>query len=101
KGVLQAIKAAPAETSSATLEKHLAKAFKSNKSERDALIGILGYCGIIATAEHPGFMRNFVPSSSRELPSRRFVDMAYPACWWKRTDGINQEAIAYWFGHVL
>jgi hypothetical protein len=101
KSVLKATEAAPASTSSAALQKHLAEAFKSNKAERDVVVGILGYCGILATAEHPGFTHRFVPSSDRELPARRFVDMAYPACWWQRSDGINHEALAYWFGHVL
>lgn len=101
KGVLKAIEAAPAKTSSAVLQKHLAKVFKSSKAERDVFVGILGYCGILATEAHPGYVRRFVSWSDRELPDRRFVDMAYPACWWQRSDGINQEALAYWFGHVL
>ncbi len=101
KSVLKAIQAAPLSTSSASLEKHLAKAFKSSKSERDIVVGILGLCGILATAEHPGYLFRFVPWTERELPARRFVDMKYPACWWQRSDGINREALAYWFGHVL
>ena len=101
KGVLKAIEAAPVKTSSAVLQKYMAKAFKSSKAERDVSVGILGYCGILVTEAHPGFMRRFVPWSERELPERHFVDMAYPACWWQRSDGINQEALAYWFGHVL
>ena len=101
KGLLKAVEAAPAETSSAVLQKHLAKAVRSSKAERDVLVGILGYCGILATAAHPGYMSHFVPWSDRELPGRRFVDMAYPACWWRRVDGINSKALAYWFGHVL
>ena len=101
KSLLKAIEAAPAKTSSAVLQKCLTAAFKSSKAERDAVVSILGYCGILATAEHPGYMHRFVPLSDRELPARRFVDMAYPSCWWQRSDGVNQEAIAYWFGHVL
>jgi hypothetical protein len=100
KGLMKAIDAAPVSTSSAILQRHLNKAFDSNKAERDVVVGILGYCGILATAEHPGYMRRFVPWSDRELPARRFVDMAYPACWWQRSDGVNQEALAYWFGHM-
>jgi hypothetical protein len=101
KDVVKAIEAAPSKTSSASLEKHLAKVFKSSKPERDVVVGTLGLCGILATAEHPGYMHRFVPWSERELPGRRFVDMAYPVCWWQRSNGINQEALAYWFGHVL
>lgn len=99
--LLDAIEAAPPKTSAAALEKHLAKVIKSNKPERDVLIGILGLCGILGTAAHPGYLRTFVPESARELPPRRFVDMAYPACWWTRSDGISKEAVTYWFGHLL
>jgi hypothetical protein len=101
KRLLKAIEGAPARTSSAVLQKYLAMAFKSSKAERDVLVGILGYCGILATAAHPGYMSHFVPWSDRDLPERRFVDMAYPACWWRRVDGINSKALDYWFGHVL
>jgi hypothetical protein len=101
KDVVKAIQAAPAKTSSAALEKHLVNVFKSSKQERDVVVSILGLCGILATTEHPGYRRRFVPWSERELPRRRFVDMPYPACWWRRSDGINQQALAYWFGHVL
>jgi hypothetical protein len=101
KNVLKAIEAAPPKTSSAALEKHLAKTFKSSKADRDVAVGILGLCGILATADHPGYTHRFVAWSEREQPGRRFVDMAYPACWWERSDGINREALSYWFGPVL
>jgi len=100
RAMLDAIEAVPADTTSASLEKHLAKAIKSNKPERDVLIGILGRCGILCTADHPGYLLEFVPESARELPPHRFVDMAYPACWWSRADGVSKDAIAYWFGHL-
>jgi hypothetical protein len=77
------------------------KAFKSSKAERDFSVAILDYCRVLGTEANPGYMRRFVPSSDRELPTRRFVDMAYSACWWQRSDGINREALGYWFGHLL
>jgi hypothetical protein len=97
--ILDTIEAAPANTSSASLQKHLAKVVRSNKTERDVLIGILGLCGILRTPEHPGYLRQFVPASARELPPRRFVEMACPACWWTRAHGISKDAVEYWFGH--
>jgi hypothetical protein len=101
KALFDAIEKAPPRTSSASLEKHLSKALKSNKPERDVVIAILGFCDILSTNDHPGYMRRFVASSARELPDRHFVDMAYPACWWTRADGISHEAIEYWFGHLF
>jgi hypothetical protein len=101
KDMLEAIEDAPAKTTSAALEKHLGKCFKSSKPERDVVVGILGLCGILETEDHPGFMSRFVKWSIREIPDRHWVDMAYPACWWRRSDGINHEAVNYWFGHLL
>ncbi len=101
KMVLKAIDAAPASTTSAAIEKHFGKIFKSNKSERDIVVGILGFCGILETTEHPGFMNRFVMWKERKLPARHWIDMAYPACWWRRLEGINRQAVEYWFGHLL
>lgn len=101
RALLHAIESVPSKTTSATLQKYLATIIPSSKQERDVLIGILGLCGILETADHPGFMRKFVRYCDRDLPERRFVDMAYPACWWRRSDGVNTKAVKYWFGHLL
>jgi hypothetical protein len=99
--LLAAIEGTPAATSSATIQSYLPKSLKSNKAERDILIRILGLCGILDTRDHEGFGFAFTPADRRELPSRRFVDMAYPACWWTRASGVNQRALKLWFGHLL
>ena len=101
KQLLAAMEAVPAKTNNVKLEKYLAKTIKSNKSERDTVVGILGYCGILATSEHPGFIHSFVPETERHLPQKHNVEMAYPACWWQISEGINKEAVHYWFGHLL
>jgi hypothetical protein len=101
RAVLQSIEDAPIGTSSASLQAVLPKTLKSNKSERDILIAILGFIGVLETKQHLGFLSNFIPLSDRNLPGRRFVDMAYPACWWTHTDGINWTAARHWFGHLL
>ncbi|MDO9177156.1 MAG: hypothetical protein Q7U16_02340 [Agitococcus sp.] len=99
--LLTAIAGLPPRVSSAALQAHLSKVLKSNKSERDNLVAILGYCGILATPEHPGFAEQFVPYNKRRLPDRHFVDMPYPACWWRSENGINQDRLQHYFGHVL
>lgn len=82
----------PAVTSAA-LHSHFAKVFKSNKSERDQLIASLGLAGVLTTADHPGFVEQFVPHMRRALPNRHFIDMAYPACWWTGKDGVNTKQV--------
>jgi hypothetical protein len=99
--LLAAIEAVPPGVSSAALHTYFPKSLKGNKTERDVIVGILGYCGLLGTARHPGYSDAFVPVGARELPHRRYVDMAYPACWWRSDDGVNQRLLAEYFGHVL
>jgi hypothetical protein len=101
KKILDAVASAPSETTSATLQRLLVGIIKSNKAERDTIVAILGYCGVLETSSHPSYLRQFIPFSKRELPARRYVDMPYPACWWVAADGINEEAVRPWFGHLL
>jgi len=66
---------------------------KGNKAERDIVLGILGVCGILGTASHPGYAQAFIAYRDRQLPLRRFIDQAYPACWWTPADGVNDTAL--------
>lgn len=101
RNLIETIRAVPLETTSAGLQAHLAKSLKSNKAERDILVGLLGFCGILGTHDHPGYSDTFVPSSERHLPDRRFVDMSYPACWWSASSGVNETKLKEYFGHAL
>jgi len=99
--ILSAVESTPGHVTSANLQKCFAGALKSNEAERDVLVAILGFCGVLETADHPGFSKAFIPIGERSLPHRRFIDMPYPACWWRRDEGINREAVDEYFGHVL
>lgn len=101
KSIMSSIADAPPETTSASLQQHFAKAIKANKAERDIIIAILGFCGVLGTPAHPGFTDSFVPVNERALPDRRFVDMPYPACWWQARVGVNKARLNEYFGHVL
>jgi hypothetical protein len=91
--MIDQLRGVPPETTAARAVTHL-KMIKGNKAERDVLIGILGVCGILRTAEHPGYATSFVRSCDRALPGRRYVDQDYPACWWTASDGVNAQALA-------
>ena len=101
RSILSAIDNAPLNVTSASLQALFAKSFKSNKAERDVVVAILGFCGILGTSAHPGFSDAFVPVNLRDLPDRHFLDMPYPACWWRREDGVNYSRLIEYFGHVL
>jgi hypothetical protein len=96
-----AISAVNATVTSAALQSHLARILKSNKAEREVLIAILGFCGILGTVEYPGYNDTFCPTDQRILPSRRFVNMPYPVCWWHGGIGLNQEKLKEYFSHAL
>jgi hypothetical protein len=70
------------------------RALPSNKAEREVVLDILGVCGVLETTEHRGYAGRFVPARERELPPLRFVERAYPVCWWKGSDGVNRRALA-------
>ena len=72
----------------------LLRVVKGNQAEREVLLDILGVCGILEAPEHPGHNPQFVPARARDLPAQRFVDRAYPACWWRSEYGINDAALA-------
>ncbi len=101
RSVVSAIEAAPVNVTGAALQSELGASLKSNKAERDVVVAILGYCGILDTPGHPAFSDAFIPINQRELPGTHFQDMPYPACWWKRANGINRTRLAEYFGHVL
>jgi hypothetical protein len=64
-----------------------------NKAEREIFIDILGICGILSTAIHPGYAHSFIPYSERPTPAFRYVFGSYPTCWWTAADGINTPAL--------
>lgn len=66
---------------------------KGNKHEREVVMGILGVAGVLASPAHPGFRRTFIAYADRALPPRHYIDMVYPTCWWRSTDGIDQDAV--------
>lgn len=101
KRIVAAISSAPATVTSATLHERFSSIIKSNKAERDVIVAILGFTGILSVPQHPGYSDAFVPTRRRVTPSRRFVDMRYPACWWTADLGIDDGKLREYFGHVL
>lgn len=99
--VLETVRGVPSSTTSAQVQRFFPKSFRSNKAERDVVVAILGFTGILAVPTHPSYRLRFVTPQERSLPDRRFVDMGYPACWWSAVDGLDSKAASDYFGHVL
>jgi hypothetical protein len=98
--ILREIESVPPETTAPQLEKSLVGILPSNKAEREILVNILGYLGVLAVPDHAGFSNGFVQSRERHLPPQRYVEMGYPACWWKARYGIDEAALRSWFPNL-
>jgi hypothetical protein len=101
RSILASIREAPRDTTAADLQARFPRSLKSNKAERDVIVAVLGFCGVLSTGSHPSYRSRFVASSERSLPDRRFVDMPYPGCWWRSPDGLDEDALQEFFGHLL
>jgi hypothetical protein len=91
--LIDALRNAPP-TMTASQAEVLLRSLKSNRAERQVMLDILGVCGILETASYRGYTDSFVDADRRELPPLRFVEHAYPVCWWKGSDGVNRAALA-------
>ncbi|WP_198553819.1 hypothetical protein [Tenacibaculum sp. Bg11-29] len=73
------------------------KGFKSDKEQRQASLETLGYCSILETDEHKGFLKKYTNFASAPKKSHS-SDWSYPVDLWLGKDGINKEAFRFWFG---
>lgn len=90
--MIQALRNAPANATAGQVAAGL-KAVKGSTPEREALLDILGVCGILRTAEHSGYATGFVPAAARKLPRGGYAPRAYPVCWWQGSDRVDDEAL--------
>jgi len=79
------------------LEKRLANVLESNIAEREVLIQILAYCGILQPISRSGYFLSFTNYFERDIPPVNKIDWTYPICWWRGRDGVNQSALKYYF----
>lgn len=99
--ILETAKSLPPTARARDLEKAIGEFFKSNKAEREVLLQILGYAGVLESKGYPGFFKNYVPPGRRDLPPANRIDWTYPFAWWRGSDGLNQNAVSHWFSHEL
>ena len=94
RAVVDDLRQAYDDMTAARASKDLVRAVRSNAEERSVLLEILGVCSVLRTAEHDGFKDGFVRYDERPLPTKRFVEQAYPVCWWTGADGVRADALA-------
>jgi hypothetical protein len=79
------------------LQRGLGEHLVSSKDERRVLVEVLGYCGILQDPSHPGFLHGFRDFAARGTASSHW-DWSYLVEHWRGRDGVNAEALAFWFG---
>jgi hypothetical protein len=79
------------------LEKALAKVVRSNQAERQVIIQMLAYAGVLKCGDHPSFLDQFVSYKQRVHP---WNEWEFPAGWWRGSGAVNDEAVALYFGDV-
>jgi hypothetical protein len=93
-GILRVARSLPAKARLSHLDKGLAALLKSNKNERTMLIHILGYAGILQPRDHRGFFAGFIDAEERQETG---TDWCYPVEWWRGSDGVDEQAVHFWF----
>jgi hypothetical protein len=83
----------PVEARIKDLEKAIAPVIKSNQAERQTLLQILGYCGILENPAYPSFSAEFIPVNERVTHS----EWNYPVYWWRGEQAINFSALGVFF----
>lgn len=97
RAILDFIREVPVTARLSELQKGIARCLASNNIEQRTLLETLGFCGILETPEHPGFLHTYTPYDDRCHASAR-GDWAYPVEFWRGKHGINEHALQFWFG---
>lgn len=87
------------------LDRAIQGTFKSNKGQRRYVLEALGIAGVLAPSGVPSFFDGWVRSYDRETSlatSHHYArDTAWPLQCWKGDDGVNEDRIRFWFGHLI
>ena len=99
--VLEAIRNLPKSAQLSDLNKALVGLFQSNKQERQVALEILGYAGILKPKGWPSFFDAWVRPSEREEPGHFYKkEWQFPSSGWTGKDGINEDAVRFWFRQI-
>ncbi len=98
KKIFSAIRKLPKTAGLTELEKSLSGVFPSNKHERQVVLEILGYCGILKPKDSPSRHERWVARWELPQPTHFFrKEWRSPVNCWTGADGLNDAAIDFWF----
>jgi hypothetical protein len=95
--VLATIESMPHGAKLSDLLKKVSPLLPGNDAQRRTVIGILGFAGVIRIPHRSGFFRSFTSESEREHTPWSKDDWPYPIRWWRGGNGVDREAVAFWF----
>lgn len=70
--------------------------FPSNLSQRRTVLDILGIAGVLIPKHLPTFWGEYPVFAQEKQPPRK-NDWRYPVLWWTGSDGVNYDALEFWF----
>lgn len=94
RNILATVRTLPPEATAGQLEKALSDNVPSNKSERQVMINILCYSGILA---YPGYRDYFDDTEPPKGRPYRDTDWNIPAMYWRAQDGYNIQRLKEYF----
>lgn len=95
--ILVAAAALPAKARAGKLLSPIASILPSSKNERQTLLALLGYSGILQPKSQPSFEKSFVELDARSEDS---TEWPFPICFWRGSDGVNRKAAESWFPQI-
>jgi hypothetical protein len=98
RAILKAIEELQAGCKRSDLVKAVRPHLPGNDSMRTTFLAILGFAGIIKIPGHSGFFRSFTSSAQRTRTPWFTDDWSYPIRMWTGGNGIDLEAVEFWFG---
>jgi hypothetical protein len=101
KQVFAAIRRLPKTAGLSDLEKSLAGLFPGNKRERQVMLEIMGLAGILKPKDCPSLHEAWIPTTEMPEPSSSGrKEWRSPVNCWTGQDGLNEDAVAFWFGDL-
>jgi hypothetical protein len=98
--VLRCCQSMPPGAKLADLVSSLKSLVPGNTDQRRTIVSVLGFAGVLRVPNRTGFLRSFTPATAREETPWYKDDWSYPARWWRGGDGVDPEAISFWFGQM-
>lgn len=96
--LLNAIRGLPHDAKLTDLQKSATGIVKGDKYDRQHVLEILGYCDILGSPDHKPMRKQFVNQLYRPLPKHFYSkEWRFPACFWSGENGVDEEAVAFWF----